>query len=101
MDPGRCHGISGCLNVIKLIESEQLHFSLHTWSSALNTAASVHLLAISSQGHCMDLKPHESPMQHELVLNPWEQVNGYLELRDTPGLGVDVREDIVKTYLFT
>ena len=101
MDPGRCHGISGCHNVIKLIESENLHFSLHTWSSALNTAASVHLLAISSQGHCMDLKPHESPMQHELVLNPWEQVDGYLELRDTPGLGVDVREDIVKRYLFS
>jgi L-alanine-DL-glutamate epimerase-like enolase superfamily enzyme len=98
MDPGRCHGISGCREVIKLIEAENLHFSLHTWSSALNTAASVHLLAISDHGLCMDLKPHESPMQHELVRNPWVQRDGYLEVRDIPGLGVDVSEDIVGKY---
>jgi L-alanine-DL-glutamate epimerase-like enolase superfamily enzyme len=99
MDPGRCLGISGCRATIAFIEAAHLHFSLHTWSSALNTAASVHLLAISSQGHCLDFKPHESPMQHELVRNPWEQVDGYLAVRDAPGLGVDVREDVMGKYI--
>jgi len=50
MDPGRCHGITGCLKVIKLIEAANLKFTAHTWSSALNTAASVHLLAVSRAG---------------------------------------------------
>jgi L-alanine-DL-glutamate epimerase-like enolase superfamily enzyme len=99
MDPGRCHGITGCRDVIKLIEAENLHFSAHTWSSALNTAASVHLLAISTHGKCMDLKPHESPMQHELVADPWVQENGYLTVRSNPGLGVRVLEDVVRKYL--
>ncbi|MBM3802691.1 MAG: mandelate racemase/muconate lactonizing enzyme family protein [Acidimicrobiia bacterium] len=99
MDPGRCHGITGCRDVIKLIEAENLHFSAHTWSSALNTAASVHLLAISTQGKCMDFKPHESPMQHELVADPWVQEDGYLKVRSSPGLGVTVREEIVRKYL--
>jgi L-alanine-DL-glutamate epimerase-like enolase superfamily enzyme len=98
MDPGRCLGISGCRAVIKLIEAENLQFSAHTWSSALNTAASVHLLAISTHGVCMDFKPHESPMQHELVSDPWVQSNGYLSVRATPGLGVTVCEDVVKKY---
>ena len=87
-------------HVLKLIEAENLRFSAHTWSSALNTAASVHLLASSTHGDCMDLKPHESPMQHELVDDPWVQVNGYLAVRDEPGLGVHVREEIVQKYLF-
>lgn len=100
IDPGRCHGLTGAREVIRLVEAENLRFSLHTWSSALNTAASVHLLAISFQGDCMDLKPHESPMQHELVSDPWAQSDGYLEVRDAPGLGVQVREDIVEKYLF-
>jgi L-alanine-DL-glutamate epimerase-like enolase superfamily enzyme len=99
MDPGRCHGITGCRDVIKLIEAENLHFSAHTWSSALNTAASVHLLAISTHGLCMDFKPHESPMQHELVADPWVQRDGYLSVRDAPGLGVQVLEDATKKYL--
>jgi L-alanine-DL-glutamate epimerase-like enolase superfamily enzyme len=101
MDPGRCLGISGCTAIIKLIEAENLQFSAHTWSSALNTAASVHLLACSMHGACMDFKPHESPMQHELVSDPWVQSEGYLSVRNVPGLGVTVCEDVVKKYEMT
>ncbi|MFN8457747.1 MAG: mandelate racemase/muconate lactonizing enzyme family protein [Anaerolineae bacterium] len=100
LDPGRCHGLTGCREVIRLIEAENLYWSAHTWSSALNTAASVHLLAISTHGLCMDLKPHESPMQHELVSDPWAQEDGYLAVRHTPGLGVQVREEVVRKYVF-
>ena len=95
MDPGRCLGITGCRQVIKLIEAENLAFTAHTWSGALNTAASVHLLASSTHGLTLDFKPHESPMQHELVTDPWVQQNGFLAVRTAPGLGVTVREDAV------
>jgi len=98
MDPGRCLGLTACSQVIKLIEAENLHFTMHTWSSALNTAASVHLLASSTHGVCMDFKPHESPMQHELVSDPWVQENGFIAVRETPGLGVTVRDQIIKKY---
>ena len=101
MDPGRCLGITGCRHVVKVIEAENLAFSAHTWSSALNTAASVHLLASSSHGLTMDFKPHESPMQHELVIDPWLQKDGFLEVRDKPGLGVTVNEDVVRKYGFS
>ena len=101
MDPGRCQGITGCREVIRLIEAEHLHYSMHTWSSALNTAASVHLMAISDRGVAMDFKPHESPMQHELVADPWVQQDGMLAVRDTPGLGVEVLDDAVSRYRFT
>ena len=99
-DPGRCHGITGSYRLIRLVEAEGLEFSAHTWSSAINTAASLHLLAASTQGVGMDFKPHESPMQHELVTDPWVQEDGYVAVRDVPGLGVTVREDIVDKYLF-
>ena len=98
MDPGRCLGITSCAHVIKLIEAENLHFTMHSWSGALNTAASIQLLATSTHGVCMDFKPHESPMQHELVTDPWVQQNGFVAVRRTPGLGVTIREQIVKKY---
>jgi L-alanine-DL-glutamate epimerase-like enolase superfamily enzyme len=100
IDPGRCQGITGSVKVVRLIEAAKLSFSAHTWSSALNTAASVHLLASSHAGHCMDFKPHESPMQHELVSDPWVQKDSLIEVRDTPGLGVTVNENTVKEYSF-
>jgi D-galactarolactone cycloisomerase len=49
----------------------------------------------------MDFKPHESPMQHELVSDPWVQKDGYLQVRDLPGLGVTVREDVVAKYTYS
>jgi D-galactarolactone cycloisomerase len=58
------------------------------------------MLANSTHTDCMDFKPHESPMQHELVSDPWVQEDGYVAVRDVPGLGVTVREDVVQKYLF-
>jgi L-alanine-DL-glutamate epimerase-like enolase superfamily enzyme len=98
LDPGRCLGITGSFETIKMIEAAQLTYSAHTWSGALNTAASLHLIAISPAGDTLDFKPHESPMQHELVANPWEQRDGMLAIRDEPGLGVEILEDQVKRF---
>jgi L-alanine-DL-glutamate epimerase-like enolase superfamily enzyme len=100
LDPGRCLGITGCREVVKMLEPVGLKYSAHSWSSALNTAASLHFLAISGQGDTLDFKPHESPMQHELVDDPWVQKDGLLALRDKPGLGVSVRQKIVEKYSF-
>jgi L-alanine-DL-glutamate epimerase-like enolase superfamily enzyme len=93
LDPGRCLGITGSREVVKMIEAAGLSYSAHTWSGALNTAASLHLVAISPSGDTLDFKPHESPMQHELADDPWEPRDGLLAIRDEPGLGVTVSED--------
>jgi len=99
MDPGRCLGITGCRKVIGMIELENLSFSMHSWSSAINTAASLHLMASSSHVESMDFKPVESPMQHELVLDPLIQKGGWLDVRNRPGLGVEINEEVVQKYL--
>jgi L-alanine-DL-glutamate epimerase-like enolase superfamily enzyme len=100
LDPGRCLGLTGAREVVKMAEAAGLSYSAHTWSGALNTAASLHLVAISPNGDTLDFKPHESPMQHELVDDPWEPSDGMLAIRDAPGLGVSVREDAVKRFEF-
>lgn len=101
LDPGRCLGITGCREVVKMVESAGLRCSAHSWSSALNTAASLHFLSISDCCDTLDFKPHESPMQHELVEDPWQHDDGLLHIRDAPGLGVSVRQSTVDKYAFT
>jgi L-alanine-DL-glutamate epimerase-like enolase superfamily enzyme len=99
LDPGRCLGLTGCREVIRMVELAGIKYSAHSWSGALNTAASLHFLAISDSGDTLDFKPHESPMQHDLVANPWVPADGMLALRPEPGLGVEVREEAVRKYL--
>lgn len=98
LDPGRCLGLTGCREVIRLAETAGIKYSAHSWSGALNTAASLHFLAISSAGDTLDFKPHESPMQHDLVEDPWVPSDGLLHLRSEPGLGVTIRQDAVDAY---
>lgn len=98
IDPGRCLGLTGCRHVIRLIEAANLEVSAHTWSSALNTAASLHLLANTTHGAGMDFKPHPSPMQHELVSDPWAPQAGFVHVRDRPGLGVTINERALTRY---
>jgi L-alanine-DL-glutamate epimerase-like enolase superfamily enzyme len=101
IDPGRCLGLTGCLDVIRMVEAAGLRYSAHSWSSAVNTAASVHALAISARGDVIDFKPHESPVQGELVDDPWHQIDGVLPLRPLPGLGISVREETVQRLALT
>ena len=81
-----------------MVEQAGVQYSAHSWSGALNTAASLHFLAISERGDTLDFKPHESPMQHELVTDPWVPADGMLALRPDPGLGVEVHEEAVRKY---
>lgn len=98
LDPGRCLGLTGCREVIKMAEAANLKVTAHSWSGALNTAASLHFLAITPNGDTLDFKPHESPMQHDLVEDPWEPRDGLLAVRPQPGLGVTVREQALDRY---
>ena len=83
-----------------MVAAAGLKYSAHSWSSAVNTAASLHLLAISESSDTVDFKPHESPVQHEIVADPWVQEAGMIALRDEPGLGITVDEQAVKRLTF-
>jgi L-alanine-DL-glutamate epimerase-like enolase superfamily enzyme len=100
LDPGRCLGLTGCKRAIRMCEQAGIRYSAHSWSGALNTAASLSMLAVSKAADTLDFKPHESPMQHDLAEDPWAQSDGMIALRPAPGLGVTIREDAVSQYCF-
>ena len=100
VDPGRAEGVSGFQKVIALTAQAGQAFNAHTWSSAINTAASLHLTASAPNYIVFELKPLPSPMQHELVTHPIEQKDGWIEIPEGPGLGVEVDERVVRKYAF-
>ena len=100
LDPGKAEGVTGTWNVIRAAAAAGRDWNAHSWSSALNTAASLHLAAASDNVLLMELKPLPSPMQHELVRGPIVQVDGWVSPPDGPGLGVEVDEAVVRAYGF-
>jgi len=99
-DVGRAEGITGALNIIRLVESAGLWFNSHAWSSAVNTAASIALSASTDRCLLQEMKPEPSPMQHELVRTPIEASGGFVQVPTGHGLGVDVDEAVLRAYAF-
>jgi L-alanine-DL-glutamate epimerase-like enolase superfamily enzyme len=100
IDPGKAEGVTGTWNVVRAAAAAGRDWNAHSWSSALNTAASLHMAVASDNVLVMELKPLASPMQHELVTNPIDQHDGWVTPPTGPGLGVDVDEAVVRHYSF-
>ena len=45
-----------------------------------------------------EVKPLRNPMQHELVTEPFEHVDGWFYPPTKPGLGIEVIEEVVDRY---
>ena len=101
VDPGRVEGITGFKKVIELTAAAHLFINAHTWSSAINTAAALHLTATAPNYIVFELKPLPSPLQYELVAEPIQQQAGWVSVPNGPGLGIDVNEDVVRKYTFS
>lgn len=99
-DPGRIGGITAVKEVIEMTAAAHLFYNAHTWSSAINTAAAVHLTATAPNYIVFELKPLPSPLQYELVETPITQAGGWVPVLNGPGLGIEVREEAVHKYLF-
>jgi len=98
IDPGRVEGLTGMLIATEHAAACGVRFAPHSWSSALNTAAALHVFASRPNGAVFELKLRPSPLQHELVDKPFEQRDGWVDIPDRPGLGCEVDEEVVRRY---
>ena len=92
-------GISGIRKIAALAEAHYVGVVPHNPMGAIATAACAHL----------DAALHNVPVQEypgderekpklDLVPEPLEFDNGYLLLRDAPGLGIELNDEAVKHY---
>ncbi|MGL4967490.1 MAG: mandelate racemase/muconate lactonizing enzyme family protein [Inquilinus sp.] len=98
VDPARAEGIAGFRKVAALAEAARIAVNAHAWSTAVTSAASLHLSVASPAARLFELKPLENPMQHELIDTPiWHQ-EGLVRPPEGPGLGVEPRAACIDKY---
>lgn len=97
-DPGRAGGITGGLQVIRLVESAHVWFNAHAWSSAVVTAASLALSASTDRCMLFEMKPIPNPMHDDLVTVPFAHHRGLITVPTGPGLGIEIDESVLEHY---
>jgi L-alanine-DL-glutamate epimerase-like enolase superfamily enzyme len=82
--------------VVELAHINNIMWVPHNWSTAVNTAASLHLAVSSPDGFLCEYKQEPNPLVHDLVKEKFEVKNGKLQVPEGPGLGIDLNEKVIK-----
>ncbi len=98
VDPGRVRGITGFQQIAARVESSRRQLNAHAWSSAIVSAASLAASFASPAAKLFEVKPLPNPMQDELVERPITHHDGWMLPPTGPGLGIEVRADVVERY---
>ena len=98
IDPGRAEGITGFKKATERIEFYRRQSNAHAWSSAICSAASLAISFSTPSVKLFEFKPLRNPMQHELVTEPFEHVDGWIYPPTKPGLGIEIIEEVVDRY---
>ncbi|MEM2905154.1 MAG: mandelate racemase/muconate lactonizing enzyme family protein [Candidatus Bathyarchaeia archaeon] len=104
-------GLTEAKRIVELAHTWHTPFVPHNWGCAMNTYASIQLVASAPRGFLCEfpigprtaeaqLTETPSPMMTELPSEPIEVKRGYVEVPKTPGLGLELNEEAVKKYTY-
>jgi D-galactarolactone cycloisomerase len=94
-DASKVGGISEMKRIIELAHINNFMWVPHNWSTAVNTAASLHLAVSSPDGFLLEHKQEPNPLVHELTKEKFEIKNGKMQVPNKPGLGIEIDEKVL------
>ena len=95
VDPARVEGISGFREIDALAGRHGLTINAHAWSTAVTTAASLHLSIASDNAKLFEFKPLPVDVQTILVRDPILPEAGRARPPEAPGLGIEIDEAVL------
>ena len=105
-DIGSCGGITGAKHISILAQSFGIEVNPHVWGSAVAQSASIHFIAslpetnhsLFARQPILEYDQSDHPFRKELLKTPIKITNGYVPVQTSPGLGIEVNNEIIKKY---
>jgi L-alanine-DL-glutamate epimerase-like enolase superfamily enzyme len=97
-DISRCGGFTTARKIVHMAELHNRLCVPHAWVSDLLTAASLHLNAFMRRSVFVEFNVTSGPLSREICREPVRLRDGYLEVPQGPGLGVEVDESVLAKY---
>ncbi len=98
-DSGRIGGISQLMKLSAMAEAHFITVAPHSGSlGPVAEYAAIHVLAAIPNALILERVHDDVPARYEVIDPHPETVNGYIEVPDRPGLGVDIDEEVVASY---
>ncbi len=99
-------GFTGCRHIVALAHAHGVQVNPHVWASAVGQAASLQLIAaIPIANHALFAKDillefdtSSHPFREHLTDAPLRQREGWVDIPQKPGLGIEVDRKIIEKY---
>ena len=99
-------GFTGCRHIIALAHAHGVQVNPHVWASAVGQAASLQLIAaIPPANHALfpkdillEFDTSSHPFREHLTDMPLRQREGWVEIPQKPGLGIEVSKDVIERF---
>lgn len=105
-DIGSCGGISAGRHIAALAQAHGVLVNPHVWGSAVAQAASLQFIAALPVAHhslfavqpVLEYDRSAHPFRQQLVTRPLQMVDGWVDVPDAPGLGIDIDREVLRAY---
>lgn len=97
-DLSRCGGLSVGQQIADMASRMQIDCAPHAWLTDLLKAASLHLNSYLPNSLCLEFNVSSSSLLNTLCHGHIELKDGFIDVPDGPGLGVEVDEEMVAKY---
>lgn len=98
IDHGRVGGVTASWRVANKVVAAGHKFNSHSWSGSILSAVGLAVSCASGGALMFELKPIPDAMQTELIADPIMPVDFRFHPPTTPGVGVEILEDVVAHY---
>jgi L-alanine-DL-glutamate epimerase-like enolase superfamily enzyme len=93
------NGITETMRIADMAEDRGLKVVNHHWSSDINLAASLHVLASRKSTFILEYCVAESPLRWEVTAKKIAiDAEGYVQAPEGPGLGIELNEETIERY---
>jgi len=98
VDVTRVGGLTEAKKIAYLAHDRGLPCVNHSFTTDINIAASLHLLASIPNAPLLEFCAEESPLRTQLAREPIQVLDGMVRVPEGPGLGVELNEEVIERY---
>ncbi len=97
-DVTRCGGLSEAMKIARAAERDGVPVVPHAWKSGVIKAASLHLNAVLQTAYFQEYCVAETPINRLLTRERMPVVDGFVDVPNKPGLGLELDPEILARY---
>jgi L-alanine-DL-glutamate epimerase-like enolase superfamily enzyme len=97
-DISRCGGLTEAKKIATLTADRNILCVPHAFKTGILVAASIQLIAAIPHAPFLEFSVTESAIRKELLTTPFVQRDGFVDVPQGPGLGIELNPEVIRKY---